>query len=50
MNKKDILNTFNKYPIFSNIVASIDNDKSWGEMYLNTLASMNFKGEMDLIH
>lgn len=49
MNKTDILNTFNKYPMFASIVASIEGDKAWGEMYLNNLASMNFRGEMDLI-
>lgn len=49
MNKADILNTFNKYPMFASIVADIENDKAWGDMYLNNLVSMNFRGEMDLI-
>jgi hypothetical protein len=49
MDKTEILKTFNKYPMFAHIVASIEDDKNWGDMYLNNLASMNFRGEMDLI-
>lgn len=49
MDKAEILNTFNKYPMFASIVASIEGDKVWGDMYLNNLVSMNFRGEMDLI-
>ena len=41
--------TFNKFPMFSQIVADIENDKDWGEVYLKNLESMNFRGEMDLI-
>ena len=49
MDKAEILKTFNKYPMFAHIVASIEDDKNWGDMYLNNLVSMNFRGEMDLI-
>lgn len=49
MNKSDILNTFNKYSIFSDILSTIESDAEWGEMYLNNLVAMNFKGEVDLI-
>ena len=35
--------------MFSQIVADIENDKDWGEVYLKNLESMNFRGEMDLI-
>lgn len=49
MNKSDILNTFNKYSIFADILSSIESDEEWGEMYLNNLVAMNFKGEVDLI-
>ena len=49
MNKTEILKTFNKFPMFSQIVADIESDKDWGEVYLKNLESMNFRGEMDLI-
>ena len=49
MNKAEILKTFNKFPMFSQIVADIENDKDWGEVYLKNLETMNFRGEMDLI-
>jgi len=49
MNKAEILKTFNKFPMFAQIVADIESDKYWGEMYLKNLESMNFRGEMDLI-
>lgn len=49
MNKTDIINTFKKFEMFSSIVSCIENDRNWGEMYLNNLVSMGFKDEMDLI-
>ena len=53
MNKTEILKTFNKFTMFSQIVADIENDKVsflWAkDVYLKNLESMNFRGEMDLI-
>lgn len=49
MNKSDIINTFNKYSMFENILISMEGDKDWGETYVNSLVAMNFKSEADLI-
>lgn len=49
MTKNDILNTFHKYAIFSQILSMIEADAEWGDSYLQSLVKQNFKSETDLI-